>query len=105
LKNPGWEPALLGDDFFHPHSLEVVDFDGNGMLDIFVGEMGLGGYPKAREVVFLNQGGGRFEMEVVGHLPTHGAKVGDMTGNGLPDIIGKPYDCGRDQVDLLINSS
>ncbi len=105
LKNPGWEPTLLGDNFFHPHSLEVADFDGNGLLDIFVGEMGLGGYATAREVVFRNQGGGKFKMEVVGHLPTHGAKVADITGNGLPDIIGKPYDAGRDQVDLLINCS
>lgn len=105
LKNPGWEVTLLGDDFFHPHSLEVADFDGNGLLDIFVGEMGLGGYAKSREVVYRNQGGGQFKMEVVAHYATHGAKVADMTGNGLPDIVGKPYDSGSDQVDLLINNT
>ena len=77
--------------------------DGDGLLDIFVGEMGLRGYATPREVVFRNQGGGRFQMEVVGHLATHGAKVADLTGNGLPDIVGKPYDSGHDQVDLLIN--
>lgn len=104
LKNPGWEPTLLGENFFHPHSLEVADFDGNGLLDIFVGEMGLSGYATAREVIYRNQGGGQFKMEVVGHYPTHGAKVADITGNGLPDIIGKPYDSGSDQVDLLINT-
>ena len=103
LKNPSWESTLLGDDFFHPHSLELADFDGNGLLDIFVGEMGLSGYPRSREVVFRNQGGGKFRMEVVAHLATHGAKVADMTGNGLPDIVGKPYDSGTDRVDLLIN--
>lgn len=105
LKNPSWEATLLGDDFFHPHSLEVADFDGNGLMDIFVAEMGLGGYAKAREVVFRNQGNGEFKMEVVGHFPTHGAKVADMTGNGLPDIIGKPYDSGNDQVDVLFNQT
>ncbi len=103
LKGPHWEPTLLGTGFFNPHSLEVADFDGNGRLDIFVGEMGLGRNLKPREVVFRNRGGGEFEMEVIAHLPTHGAKVADMTGNGLPDIVGKPYSAGRDQVDLLIN--
>jgi hypothetical protein len=105
LRGPGWEPTLLGEGFFHAHSLEVADMDGNGQLDIFVGEMGLNGYAKPREVIFRNQGGGEFVMEVVGHYATHGAKVADLTGNGLPDIIGKPYDSGSDQVDLLINRS
>lgn len=103
LRGPDWEPTFLGDGFFNPHSLEVADFDGNGLLDIFVAEMGLRRNPKPREIVFRNQGGGQFEMEVIAHLPTHGAKVADLTGNGLPDIIGKPYDAGRDQVDLLLN--
>jgi len=105
LENPNWEAHLLADDFFHPHSVEVADFDGNGLLDIFVGEMGLRGYSNPREVIFRNQGGGKFEMEVVGNLPTHGATVGDISGNGLPDIVGKPYDSGKDRVDLWLNRS
>ena len=24
-------------------------------------------------------------------IPTHEAKVGDLTGDGRPDIVGKPY--------------
>lgn len=103
LKNPTWEPYQLADDFFHPHSVEVSDFDGNGLLDIFVGEMGLGGYPDSREVIFRNQGDGKFEMKIVANLPTHCATIGDITGNGMPDIAGKPYDSGKDQVDLLLN--
>lgn len=105
LRNPGWEPTVLGADFYHPHSLELADFDGNGRLDIFVGEMGLDGYPTPRDVVFRNRGNGRFTMDVVAHLPTHGAKAADMTGNGLPDIIGKPYDAGPPRIDLLLNLS
>jgi hypothetical protein len=105
LRGPNWEPALLGEKFYHAHSLEVADMDGNGRLDIFVGEMGLNGYATPREVIFRNQGNGRFVMEVVGHYATHGAKVADLTGNGLLDIVGKPYDAGSDQVDLLINCS
>ena len=105
LRGPTWEPTLLGEGFYHAHSLEVADMDGNGRLDIFIGEMGLNGFATPREVVYRNQGDGQFVMEVVGHFATHGAKVADLTGNGLPDIIGKPYDSGSDQVDLLINRS
>ncbi|MBD3183433.1 VCBS repeat-containing protein [Candidatus Poribacteria bacterium] len=103
LRNPDWKPTLLADNFFHPHSLEIADFDGNGMLDIFVGEMGLSGYPKAREVIYRNQGRGKFDMDIVGHYPTHCSRVADMTGNGFPDIIVKPYDSGNEQLELLIN--
>jgi len=103
FRGPDWKPMVLGEGFFHPHTLEVADFDGDGLPDILVAEMGLKGYPNPREVVYRNYGGGRFEMEVVANLPTHGAKAGDITGNGLPDIVGKPFDSGKDQVDLWIN--
>lgn len=105
LRAPSWEAKLLGEGFFHPHSLKLADFDGNGKLDIFVAEMGLKGYASPREVIFRNLGGGAFDMEVIGNLPTHGATVGDISGNGKPDIVGKPFDSGRDQVDLWLNRS
>jgi hypothetical protein len=105
LRGPDWEPAPLGSGFFHAHSLALADFDGNGRLDVFVGEMGLNGYATPREVVFRNLGGGQFAMEVVGHYPTHAAQAGDLTGDGRPDIVGKPYDSGSDQVDVLVNRS
>jgi hypothetical protein len=104
LRGPHWEPTLLGEGFFHAHSLDLADFDGSGRLDIFVAEMGLKGYATPREVVYRNLGGGEFDMEVVGHFATHAACAGDLTGNGRPDIVGKPYDAGLDCVDLLINA-
>jgi len=55
-------------------------------------------------VIFHNRGNGRFQMHVVGCLPTHDAKIGDISGNGLPDIVGKPYHPGK-QVDLWLNHS
>lgn len=105
FRGPNWQATVLGDDFFHPHTLELADFDGNGRLDILVAEMGLKGYAHPREVVFRNLGDGRFEPEVIAHLPTHGAKAADLTGDGKPDIVGKPYQSGKDQVDLLINKT
>jgi len=104
LKGPHWERTVLGEHFFNPHSLEVADFDGDGLPDIFVGEMGLHRNLHPREVIFHNQGNGRFRMYVIGHLPTHQATVGDISGNGLPDIVGKPYLPGN-HVDLWLNHS
>ena len=105
FKNPTWERALLGDGFFHPHSLEIADFDGDGLLDILVAEMGLKNHPNPREIIFRNLGSAQFETEVVAKLPTHCAKSGDISGNGLPDIVGKPYDSGNDQIDVLLNKT
>ena len=95
-KAPDWQPRILRDDFFHPHSLEIADFTGDGRPDIFVAEMGLGRNPEPKMMVYLNRGGGQFEGVVISRgIPTHEAKVADLTGNGRPDIVGKPYDPER----------
>jgi hypothetical protein len=102
---PQYRPRVLADDLFYPHSLELADFNGNGRLDIFVAEMGLGGYEGSRLIIFLNGGGGRFEPVVIHRgVPTHEAKVGDLTGHGRPDIVGKPYDPQR-HIDVWFNET
>lgn len=96
---------LLRDDLFHPHSLEVADFNGDGLPDIFVAEMGLGKNPNPRMFIYLNKGGGEFEEVLISEgVATHEAKVADLTGNGLPDIIGKPYQPER-RVDVWYNET
>ncbi len=102
---PDWEPRVLRDDLFHPHSLEVADFNGNGLPDIFVAEMGLGKNPDPKMIVYLNQGGARFEEVIFQRgVPTHEAKVGDLTGDGRPDIVGKPYTPQR-HIDVWFNET
>jgi len=92
LSGPTWQSHVLREDLFHPHSLEIADFNGNGLPDIFVAEMGLGRNEDPKMFVYLNRGQGEFEEVLVQHgTPTHEAKVADMNGNGLPDIVGKPY--------------
>ena len=90
---PGdWERHVLNDQLFHPHSLEIADFTGGGRPDIFVAEMGLGRNPDPEMMVYVNQGNGAFEKVTVQRgVPTHEAKVTDLTGNGRPDIVGKPF--------------
>ena len=100
---PDWRIKVIADDLFHPHSLECADFTGNGSMDIFVGEMGLGKNPGARILVYENLGNGRFAPNLVDSgKPTHEAKLGDFGNTGRISIVGKPYNPGR-HVEMWIN--
>lgn len=92
---PEWELNILREDLFHPHSLAVADFDGDGFPDIFVGEMGLGKWDRPELVIFHGPRDDFAQTVISRGVPTHEAKVADLTGTGRPDIIGKPYDPER----------
>lgn len=99
----GWTEHILRDGLFCPHSLAVADFDGDGLLDIFVGEMGLGIHPDPELVIFRNRGDLQFAPQVISRgVPTHEAKVVDLDGDGRPDIVGKSYS-PRNTVDVWYN--
>jgi hypothetical protein len=102
---PDWTPHLLDDELFCPHSLQVADFTGDGTPDIYVAEMGLGVNEDPQHLLFLNRGDGSFERRTLfSGIPTHEAKVVDLTGNGLPDIVGKSYS-PEHHVDVWYNES
>ena len=89
---PGGTPEILRDGLFNPHSLQTVDVTGNGYPDIYVGETALGETETPEQFVFENHGDGRFTEHLVERgVPTHEAKLADMTGNGSLDIVGKSY--------------
>jgi len=99
---PNYDASIIDGGLFHPHSLELADFDGNGALDIFVGEMGLTNHADPRLIIFRNDGTGSLTPEVVSvGIPVHEAKVADMDGDGRPDIVGKGYSVPR--IDLWLN--
>jgi hypothetical protein len=103
---PEWTAHRLADDLYCPHSLQLADFDGNGRLDVYVGEMGLDENDAGAEhLLFRNRGDGRFEETTIGRgVPTHEAKAVDVDGDGRVDIIGKSY--GPDaHVDIWYNLS
>jgi hypothetical protein len=78
------------------HSLHVGDLDGDGDFDIFSCEMEhVGGDNQPRWYIWENIDGmgGEWQEHVIldANLGGHEAVVGDVTGNGLPDIIAKPW--------------
>jgi hypothetical protein len=78
------------------HSLYVGDLDGDGDFDVFSCEMeAVGGERPPRYYIWENLDGvgGEWQEHVIldANLGGHAALVGDVTGNGLADIIAKPW--------------
>ncbi|NKB65866.1 MAG: hypothetical protein GKR89_02280 [Candidatus Latescibacteria bacterium] len=78
------------------HSLVVHDFDGDGDFDILSCEMeAVGGEGPPRWYLWENIDGQGIEwtehaiLDV--NLGGHEAVAGDITGNGLPDVLAKPW--------------
>jgi len=66
-------------------SAAVLDFDGDGLLDLLV----LGSVGKSTTQLFHNRGGMKFELSdaLPGDIVGLGLAVGDLTGNGWPDVM------------------
>lgn len=97
------------------HALGVADFHGHGRLDIVSNEqeeMLPAGRENPRWIMWENLGGGQFAERIIldGKLGGHELQVGDVTGDGAPDIVSKAWGCrpwnglgGKMHVDLLEN--
>ena len=73
------------------HTCETADFNGDGKLDIFVAEMHTS---ESRRVTIFEQGAIPEEWieRVIATVGAHKAKVGDLDGDGRPDLATKNFE-------------
>jgi hypothetical protein len=92
-------------DIKYGHSLQLVDFNHDGNLDIFCAEQRLNGEnPDSKIYFFLGDGKGNFEPLIVATgYDSHESKVADLDGNGTLDVLSKPYNYGVPGLDIFLN--
>ena len=90
------DPSATGPRRGAFHSLVPIDMTGDGSLDVVTAEMeGVPGEIPPRYYVYENVHGDgsewREHVVLDENLGGHALVAGDVTGNGKPDIIGKPW--------------
>ena len=104
---------LVERDLIHGHSLELADINGDGHLDIFAAEMAkwtesrtAPDNPNATAWIFFGDGTGNFRSTVFATgLGFHEARIGDLNGDGKPDILDKPYNWEAPRVDVWLQGA
>lgn len=88
------------------HSLNIVDFDCDGNLDIWNAEMTLFDNNKAINHILLGDGNGNFPGEIVVStgIDVHESEMADLDGDGDLDILGKPYSGDAPRIDVWLQN-
>jgi len=99
-----WVSKKLIEEVDCGHSLALIDFNGDGNLDIWVAEMRLNnGNPDAKNLILLGDGKGNFQItEISSGIELHESKIADLDGDGDLDILGKPYNYEAPRLDIWL---
>jgi hypothetical protein len=81
-----WTRVVLGSDFVHGHGLAVADFNGDGFDEFVAG----GGQGTMAEIIYRyvpsTQKWDKIQLDT-GNVAVSGMDVGDLNGDGVPDIV------------------
>lgn len=101
-----WHPKILIESVQDGHSLDIVDYNRDGNLDIFCAEMRLGSNPDAKAWILLGDGDGNFTQQaLLTGYGLHESRMIDLDGDNDLDILGKPYTWQAPRLDLWLNQA
>lgn len=102
-KEDEWVVHTLIDTVIDGHSLDIIDFNGDGNLDIYNAEMRLSNENPVTRIL-LGDGEGNFETLILFEgIGQHESRIADLDGDGDYDILGKPYTWMAPRVDIWLN--
>ena len=81
----------------------LIDYDRDGNLDVFIGEMGdPGAGDNAKTFIWYGNGQGDFKETLLSHgQGIHEGKLADLDGDGDPDVLMKPYHHRTPRLDVF----
>ncbi|MCB0634042.1 MAG: VCBS repeat-containing protein, partial [Lewinella sp.] len=102
-----WKSKVLLEDVDNGHTLDVLDFNGDGHLDIFNAEMRFDeGNPDSEIRILLGDGKGNFSKHVVAQgFGVHEGRLVDLDGDGDLDVLGKPYTWKAPGLNIWLNQT
>ena len=101
-----WVGKTLIEEVDNGHSIDIIDFNGDGNPDIFNAEMNLGENPNAKSWILLGDGKGNFtKIVATDGFAHHESRIADLDGDGDYDILGKPYRWEAPRIDIWLNES
>lgn len=101
-----WARMLIDNHIHFGHSLQIIDFNQDGINDIFLGEMSFNGENStSRLLLYRGLGHGKFKRMLVDNgIGAHESRMADMDNDGDLDIVNKPYTWSAPRIDLYINT-
>ena len=104
--NKTWVKKEILPKVSNGHSLDIIDFDRDGISDIWIAEMTLFNNINAINRILLGDGKGNFTKEIVisKGIDLHESEIADLDGDGDLDILGKPYDGDTPRLDIWLQN-
>ncbi len=85
------------------HSLQISDLNRDGLPDLVTAEMHQGLDPD-EVMIYLNHAGGHsWQKQVISTKGSHGIQVGDLDGDGNPDMMGANWSGPDQAIEIWFN--